>query len=201
MPWKKEFKTIDPETGDVTAAKVKVDEDGVVTHFATGYEHDKVGGKHGHTWNLDKESEEIGGRDPVDSSGKSIYGDQENDNDNLIDESENQMAKEKLFDNEDYSDDIEVSIFRGSEEQGQESKFSEKEDYSDEIETFIAPQECEEQTDSDDFDEEDYSNDVEASIAFQDSEGRAESFDESGDSQDCVDGLDDEESQSDSDSV
>ena len=75
MPWRKDFDTIDPETGKQTTGAVKVDENGVVTDFIIGREQDREGGKHGHSWNLDKEPEEIGGRDPVDGSGKSIYGD------------------------------------------------------------------------------------------------------------------------------
>lgn len=75
MPHSKKFETIDSETGKTTEAKVKVDENGVVTGFLHGIEHDKEGGKHGHVWNLDKEPEEIGGRDPKDANNKSIYED------------------------------------------------------------------------------------------------------------------------------
>jgi hypothetical protein len=72
---KKDFETIDPETGLPTGAALKVTEDGVITDFLHGREQDRAGGKHGHVWNLDKEPEEIGGREPTDSSGKSIYQD------------------------------------------------------------------------------------------------------------------------------
>lgn len=79
MPWRKDFETIDPETGDKTTASIKVDGNGVVSDFIHGREQDREGGKHGHVWNLDKEPEEIGGRDPVNSSGNSIYGDEDDD--------------------------------------------------------------------------------------------------------------------------
>ena len=77
MPWGKDFENIDPETGEKTNAAIKVDENGVVTDFIHGREQDRSGGKHGHAWNLDKEPEEIGGRDPRDQSGNSVYGDDE----------------------------------------------------------------------------------------------------------------------------
>jgi hypothetical protein len=78
MPWrsKNKFETIDPETGEKTTAMLKV-ENGIITDFSLGREQDKSGGYHGHVWKLDKEPEEIGGRDPVDESGNSVYGDDE----------------------------------------------------------------------------------------------------------------------------
>jgi len=79
MPWRKDFETTDPETGEKTIANIKVNENGVVTDFIHGREQDRQGGKHGHAWNIDKDAEEIGGRDPQDSSGNSIYGDDDDD--------------------------------------------------------------------------------------------------------------------------
>jgi hypothetical protein len=130
MPWKKDFETIDPVTREKTIANVKVNENGVVTDFLIGKEldgkdEDGNRGKHGHIWNLGEDEDAIGGRDPVNSSGESIYDDEE-----------------------DYSDDIEASITpHGSEEQIEGSDFAE-EDYSDDVEASITSQESEGQAES-----------------------------------------------------
>jgi hypothetical protein len=64
MPWSKPYKTTDSETGKETTALHKTDDEGHVSDFVQGVEHDNCGGQHGHTWNLNEDLPDIGD-DPI----------------------------------------------------------------------------------------------------------------------------------------